>query len=336
MVLGFKSFAKIQRKIQISKFLMIFLLYSIKSCTFAPKQKLYHMTTSLPSVALIYDFDGTLAPGNMQEFGLLQAIGYPNPNDFWDLCDRIAKTNDAGGIAVVMYAIQAEAQRAGIRCTRDMLREFGKTVQFFAGVVEWFDHINQYAAQIGVQVKHYINSSGIKEMIEGCAIAHQFEQIYACTYLYDSNGDACWPSVVVDYTKKTQFLFKINKGIREVSDRVRINEFVPSDQRPVPFERMIYFGDGETDVPCMRTIKANGGHSFAVYGNEKKRMLAQQLLSEGRVNFACPADYTEDGQMMEIVKRILDKIKADYTLSQHQSVNRDMLNMFSVLGDTME
>ena len=195
------------------------------------------MTTSLPSVALIYDFDGTLAPGNMQEFGLLQAIGYPNPNDFWDLCDRIAKTNDAGGIAVVMYAIQAEAQRAGIRCTRDMLREFGKTVQFFAGVVEWFDHINQYAAQIGVQVKHYINSSGIKEMIEGCAIAHQFEQIYACTYLYDSNGDACWPSVVVDYTKKTQFLFKINKGIREVSDRVRINEFVPSDQLGNNLER---------------------------------------------------------------------------------------------------
>ena len=173
-------------------------------------------------------------------------------------------------------------------------------------------------------------------MIEGCEIAHEFERIYACTYLYDSNGDACWPSVVVDYTKKTQFLFKINKGIREVSDKVRINEFVPSNERPVPFERMIYFGDGETDVPCMRTVKSNGGHSFAVYGNDKKRMLAQQLLSEGRVNFACPADYTEDGQMMEIVKRILDKIKADYTLSQHQSVNRDTLNMYSALGDTME
>lgn len=290
----------------------------------------------LPTVALIYDFDGTLVPGNMQEFGLLQAIGYPNPNDFWDLCDRIAKTNDAGGISVVMYAIQTEAQRAGIRCTRQMLRDFGKTVQFFPGVLQWFEHINQYAAQIGVQVKHYVNSSGIKEMIEGCAIAQQFENIYACTYLYDSNGDACWPSVVVDYTKKTQFLFKINKGIREVSDRVRINEFVPSDERPVPFERMIYFGDGETDVPCMRTVKSNGGHSFAVYGNDNKRALAQQLLSEGRVNFACPADYTENGRMMEIVKRILDKIKADYTLSQHQSENRDTLSMFSALGDTME
>ena len=294
------------------------------------------MTHTLPTVALVYDFDGTLAPGNMQEFGLLQSIGYENPAEFWNLCDQIAKTNDAGGIAVVMYAIQTEAQRAGIRCTRDMLREFGKKVLFFPGVIKWFDAINRYATEIGVEVKHYINSSGIKEMIEGCEIAKEFERIYACTYLYDSNGDACWPSVVVDYTKKTQFLFKINKGIREVSDKVRVNEFVPSDERPVPFERMIYFGDGETDVPCMRTVKSNGGYSFAVYGNDKKRALAMQLLSEGRVNFACAADYTEEGEMMEIVKRILDKVKIDYTLSQHEAENRDTLNMFTSIGDSLE
>lgn len=294
------------------------------------------MTTNIPTVALVYDFDGTLAPGNMQEFGLLQALGYDNPNDFWNLCDQIAKTNDAGGIAVVMYAIQAEAQRAGIPCTREMLRTFGEKVQFFHGVVEWFDHINAYAYELGIQLKHYINSSGIKEMIEGCAIAKHFENIYACTYLYDTKGEVCWPSVVVDYTKKTQFLFKINKGIREVSDRVRINEFVPSDERPIPFERMIYFGDGETDIPCMRTVKSNGGHSFAIYGNEKKRTLAQQLLAEGRVNFACAADYSSEGEIMKIVMRILDKIKADYTLSQHGVENRDTLNMFAALGETME
>lgn len=294
------------------------------------------MNTTLPTVALVYDFDGTLAPGNMQEFGFLQAIGYHHPGEFWNLCDQIAKTNDAGGIAVVMYALQAEAQRAGIRCTRDLLRSFGHKIEFFPGVVKWFDTINAYAAQIGGELKHYINSSGVKEMIEGCAIAHEFERIYACTYLYDSNGDACWPSVVVDYTKKTQFLFKINKGIREVSDRVRVNEFVPTNERPIPFERMIYFGDGETDVPCMRTVKSNGGYSFAVYGNDKKRLLAQQLQAEGRVNFACVADYTEGSEMMEIVKRILDKVKADYTLSQHESDNRDTLSMFTVLGESLE
>jgi hypothetical protein len=269
----------------------------------------------MPVVAMVYDFDGTLAPGNMQEFGLLKALGYDNPNDFWNLCDQLSKTNDAGSIAVVMYALQAAARQAGIPFTRQGLREYGRAVSFFPGVEEWFDKVNAYAAQIGVEVKHYINSSGIKEMVEGCAIAKHFEKIYACTYLYDSQGEVCWPAVVVDYTKKTQFLFKISKGVLEVSDKVRVNEYMPEDERPVPFERMIYFGDGETDVPCMRTVKTEGGYSFAVYGNEKKQSVAQQLLSEGRVNFACEADYTEDGEIMKKVRHILDKVKAEHALS---------------------
>ena len=269
----------------------------------------------LPTVALVYDFDGTLAPGNMQEFGLLKALGYDNPNDFWDYCDQLAKSNDAGSISVVMYALQAAAKQAGIPLTREGLQAFGQEVSFFPGVLEWFDKINAYADELGIQVKHYINSSGVKEMVEGCAIAKYFEKIYACTYLYDNQGEACWPAVVVDYTKKTQFLFKISKGVLEVSDRVRVNEYMPEEERPVPLDRMIYFGDGETDVPCMRTVKAEGGHSFAVYGNEKKRKVAEQLLAEGRVNFACEADYSENGEIMKIVRHILDKVKADYALS---------------------
>ena len=268
----------------------------------------------MPVVAMVYDFDGTLAPGNMQEFGLLKALGYDNPNDFWDHCDQLAKSNDAGSISVVMYALQAAAKQAGIPLTREGLQAFGQEVSFFPGVLEWFDKINTYADELGIQVKHYINSSGVKEMVEGCAIAKYFEKIYACTYLYDNQGEACWPAVVVDYTKKTQFLFKISKGVLEVSDRVRVNEYMPEEERPVPLDRMIYFGDGETDVPCMRTVKAEGGHSFAVYGNEKKRKVAEQLLAEGRVNFACEADYSENGEIMKIVRHILDKVKADYAL----------------------
>ena len=269
----------------------------------------------MPVVAMVYDFDGTLAPGNMQEFGLLKALGYDNPNDFWNHCDQLAKSNDAGSISVVMYALQAAAKQAGIPLTREGLQAFGQEVSFFPGVLEWFDKINAYADELGIQVKHYINSSGVKEMVEGCAIAKYFEKIYACTYLYDNQGEACWPAVVVDYTKKTQFLFKISKGVLEVSDRVRVNEYMPEEERPVPLDRMIYFGDGETDVPCMRTVKAEGGHSFAVYGNEKKHKVAEQLLTEGRVNFACEADYSENGEIMKIVRHILDKIKADYALS---------------------
>ena len=148
-------------------------------------------------------------------------------------------------------------------------------------------------------------------------IAKRFENIYACSFLYNVDGVAYWPAVAVDYTTKTQFLFKINKGIREISDNKRINEFVAKEDRPIPFERMIYMGDGETDVPCMSVVKEQGGHSIAVYGNRKKKTVAERLIKENRVNFVCKADYTEGSEIHTTVKLILDKIRADYDFEQH-------------------
>jgi hypothetical protein len=175
-------------------------------------------------------------------------------------------------------------------------------------VKEWFGLINEYGKTIGLNIKHYINSSGLKEMIEGTPIAREFENIYACSFLYNVDGIAYWPAVAVDYTTKTQFLFKINKGIREVSDNKRVNEYVAKEDRPIPFERMIYFGDGETDVPSMSVVKEQGGHSIAVYGNSNKQATAMQLQKEDRVNYACKADYSENGEIYTIVKQILDEI----------------------------
>ena len=235
-----------------------------------------------------------------------------------------------------MYELIKYSKFKGKSLRREYFKQIGADVQLYPGVESWFENVNAYAAEHGIEVEHYVISSGLREIIEGSEIAGEFKKIYASSYLYNADDVAVWPAQAVNYTNKTQFIFKINKGIREVSDRVRVNEFVPTDERPVPFERMIYFGDGETDVPCMRTVKSNGGHSFAVYGNDKKRALAQQLLSEGRVNFACAADYTENSEMMVIVKRVLDKIKADYTLTQHEVENRDTLNMFAALGDSLE
>ena len=182
--------------------------------------------------------------------------------------------------------------------------------------------INSYGKSIGLDVKHYINSSGLKEMIEGTSIAHEFENIYACSFLYDVNGVAYWPAVAVDYTAKTQFLFKINKGIKEVSDTKKINEYVLEKDRPVPFERMIYFGDGETDIPCMKMVKEHGGHSIAVYGNPSKKATAMKLIEENRVNFACIADYRKDKEMFGVVKRVLDKIKSDYEFERLLEVHK--------------
>jgi len=261
-------------------------------------------------VALVYDFDGTLSPGNMQEFGFVQAIG-KDPKQFWDKTVNMAITNDASGILCYMYLMLQEAAANNISLKRESFRRFGAKVELYKGVTEWFSLINEYGKSVGLNIKHYINSSGLREMIEGTPIAGEFENIYACSFLYNVDGVAFWPAVAVDYTTKTQFLFKISKGIREVSDNKKINEYVAKEDRPIPFEHMIYFGDGETDVPSMSVVKGQGGHSVAVYGDAKKHATAMQLVQEDRVNYACKADYTEGEELCKTVKKILDKISTD-------------------------
>lgn len=269
------------------------------------------MAKKQPVVALIYDFDGTLSPGNMQEFGFIQATG-KTKEAFWEQNRKLSEGRDANGILTYMYQMLTEAKMNRISLKRESFREFGKNVELFNGVKEWFSLINEYGRSIGLDVKHYINSSGLKEMIEGTPIAKKIENIYACSFLYDVDGIAVWPAVAVDYTAKTQFIFKINKGIKEISDNRKINQYIPEEERPIPFSRMIYFGDGETDIPCMKMVKEHGGHSIAVYANSNKKTTAQQLIRNNRVNFICRADYTEGKEMHMIVKRVLDIIKADY------------------------
>lgn len=267
-------------------------------------------------VALVYDFDGTLSPGNMQEFGFVQAIG-KDPEAFWEKVNELATKNDASGILCYMYLMLQEAKTNGISLKRNSFRKFGSMVELFKGVEDWFSMINDYGKLKGINIKHYINSSGLKEMIEGTPIAKRFENIYACSFLYNVDGVAYWPAVAVDYTTKTQFLFKINKGIKEISDNKKINEYVAKEDRPIPFERMIYLGDGETDVPSMKVVKEYGGHSIAVYGSRKQKTTAQRLIKEDRVNFVCKADYTENSEIHTAVSLILDKIRADYDFQQH-------------------
>jgi phosphoserine phosphatase len=266
-------------------------------------------------VALVYDFDGTLSPGNMQEFGFVQALG-KDPKDFWEKTGQLAKENDANAILCYMYLMLQEAKANNISLKRKSFKQFGSQIELYEGVEEWFAGINEYGKSIGLNIKHYINSSGLREMIEGTKIASEFENIYACSFLYDVDGIAYWPAVAVDYTTKTQFLFKINKGIKEVSDNKKINEYLAKEERPIPFERMIYFGDGETDIPSMRVVKEQGGHSIAVYGNPSKKATARKLIHEDRVNFAGKADYSEGKEIDTTVRKILEKIRADYDFQQ--------------------
>lgn len=268
-----------------------------------------------PIVALIYDFDGTLSPGNMQEFGFIQAIG-KNPEEFWKMSDDIAIGQDASNILSYMKLMFDEAKKAGIKLRREDFRSFGRDVKLFDGVKEWFRLTKAYGAEHGVKVEHYINSSGLAEIIEGTPIAKEFKRIFACTFLYNDNGEAEWPGVAVDYTAKTQFLFKINKGILSVRDSKKVNESQLEEKKRIPFPNMIYFGDGETDIPCMKIVKMFGGNSIAVYNPDipRKKKAAQKLLRQERVNFITPATYTKESRTYKLVCSIIDKIRADHDL----------------------
>ena len=270
-----------------------------------------------PIVALIYDFDGTLSPGNMQEFGFIQAIG-KKPQEFWQQSDEIAQDQDASNILSYMKMMVDEAKKSDIKLRREDFKKFGQSIELFEGVTEWFSLINDYGKARGVKIEHYINSSGLAEMIEGTPIAKEFKRIFACSFIYNQEGEAEWPGVAVDYTAKTQFLFKINKGILSVRDNKKVNESQAEDNKRIPFPHMIYFGDGETDVPCMKIVKMFGGNSIAVYNPEikKKVNVARKLLRQGRVNFITPARYTKESRTYEVVCSIIDKIRIDFDLAR--------------------
>ena len=273
--------------------------------------------TKKPIVALIYDFDGTLSPGNMQEFGFIQAVG-KTKEEFWKMSDGIAVENDASNVLAYMQLMYDEAKKAGIRLRKESFREFGKDIELFPGVREWFHIVNSYGKSKGIRVEHYINSSGLKEIIEGSPIAKEFKHVYAGTFIYDGNGDAKWPGVAVDYTAKTQFIFKINKGVTSAHDTKIVNAKIAAENKRIPYTNMIYFGDGETDIPCTKIVGMFGGNPIAVYdsADSRKKAVAEKLRRQGRVKFTAPADYSAGSRAYQLVCAIIDKIAADEHLRQ--------------------
>ena len=268
------------------------------------------MCNKRTKVALVYDFDGTLSPGNMQEYGFIQALG-KSPEEFWHRSNSISEELEMNGVLAYMKIMIDEARKAGISLKRDSFVQFGRNIELYPGVREWFSLVNGYGAERGVAVEHYIISSGMTELIEGSEIAHEFKKVFASSFLYDETGDAVWPAVAIDFTNKTQFLFKITKGIMDIADNRKVNRQVPDEDKPVPFSNMIYVGDGETDIPCMKIVKMFGGNAIAVYNSDAKKATAQQLLDQDRVNFMAPTDYTEGGEMFSLVKVIIDKVRAE-------------------------
>ena len=274
-----------------------------------------------PIVALIYDFDKTLSPKDMQEYSFLPGIRV-EPDRFWGLCADFAQDHQMDGVLTYMYLMKKMAQ-GELDLSREKLRELGRDVAFFPGVETWFDRINAIGEQNGVAVEHYIISSGLTEIIQGSAIGGKFKAVFAASFCYDAAGQPVWPSTAVNYTNKTQYLFRINKGILDVTNDRDLNAYTPEYMRRVPFTNMIYVGDGLTDVPCMKMTKQKGGYSIVVHAPGKDEM-ADDMLLQGRVDFSVPADYTEGSEIEQIVTMLMRRILATHELSLRHAQQMQM------------
>lgn len=272
------------------------------------------------TVAMMYDFDKTLCTKDMQEYTFIPALNM-KPAEFWEKAKALSDEYGMDKILAYMHLMLRESRRASHSIRREDFVKLGQDVEYFEGVEDWFGKINQVGKSLGIEIEHYIISSGLCEIIEGSRIHKYFKKVYACEFLYDENGVACWPKNAVNYTTKTQFLFRINKGALELNDDETLNANIPEDDRRVPFRNMIYIGDGMTDIPCMRLVKEYGGYSIAVYsGKQRKtsnRGVAERLLREHRVNFAEKADYREDSVLFQTVVTILQKMAAEEKLVSH-------------------
>jgi hypothetical protein len=263
-------------------------------------------------MAIAYDFDGTLAPGNIQENSFIPEIGMKQAS-FWQENKSRAEKHEADEVLSYMTFMLERASAKDIPVRRQDFARHGKSVPLFKGVADWFARNNERARTRGIKLQHYVISSGIKEMIEATAIGKKFTKIFASSFAYDANGAAKWPALAINYTTKTQYLFRINKGALSVHDHGLINDFVPHEERPMPFTNIIFIGDGETDIPCMRLVRDQGGHSIAVYqpGSSKKKARAEKLITDKRADFIAPADYSKGARLDEIISAITDKIAAN-------------------------
>ncbi len=279
-----------------------------------------------PVVAICYDFDKTLSPDDMQAQGYIQSVGY-DVSDFWKKSNAMAWDNEMDQNLAYMYLMKQEAE-GKILFTREKLAEYGAHVQLFPGVESWFRRIREYGQSKGVIVEHYIISSGLKEMIEGTSVAKEgaFERIYASSFYYNERNMAVWPAQVVNYTNKTQFLFRIEKGVLDINDP-QVNEPFSPEAIRVPFSNMIYIGDSDTDVPCMRLVTANGGHAIGVYDTQTRdKAKVYKMMRDGRIRYFAPADYSPGTELDTLVKAIIDRTAANEALEEmHYRYKRERM-----------
>jgi len=262
------------------------------------------------TIAIVYDFDGTLSPQPMQEYTVLPKLGV-EPADFWRWVDHEKVNDQAEGMLVYMRHLLEQAESKRIHIGRDDFAAMARYIEYFAGVETWFKRMNNFVRTAGkgqIKLRHYLISAGLKEILEGTSLRKYFSRIYASEYHYDHHGVATFPKVLITDTTKTQYLFRINKGREQQTES--INEHMPEHERPIPFSNMIYIGDGHTDVPSMTVTRQNGGNAVAVYNpvSDKSLQTCQELLQARRADFIAPADYRHNGILEKRMKLLLNSV----------------------------
>ena len=276
-----------------------------------------------PIIAFLYDFDKTLCTTDMQDYTFIPSLGY-TPGEFWSIANSFGFENRMDGLLAYMYTMIEECRKKGIRLSRDYLVSCGHAIELFPGVEDWFARINAFGETLGVEIEHYVLSSGLREIIEGSGVSHEFKEIYACEFFYNEEGLASWPKLDVNFTNKTQFVYRINKGILDVAKDKELNASMPDDSKRIPFTNMIYIGDGLSDVPCMKMMRAYGGQAVAVY-QDSNRAGVEDLLAKGRVDFIFPADYRSGTLFDETMKNIVRKMAiADALAEENQQQLRSL------------
>lgn len=273
-----------------------------------------------PVLAVCYDFDRTLTPGDMQAQGFIQSVG-EDVNEFWRQSNKLAVENDMDMNLAYMLTMVKKA-KGKFYVTRRALNEYGAKIELYRGAEEWFGRIDEYGRERGICVEHYIISSGLKEMIEGTAIARHFKKIYASAFCYDEDGVPVWPAQAINYTNKTQFLFRIEKGCLDINDHEGVNEYIRPEELRVPLRNVVYIGDSDTDIPCMKLVNSYGGHAIGVFDPEKKnKQKVFRLMANNRIRYFAPADYSEGGELDGLLKAVIDKTAAYEKLEERHVEN---------------
>ncbi len=257
-------------------------------------------------IGILYDFDKTLCTTDMQEYSFIKNLDM-NSSDFWGEAAKLTKKHDLEKILSYMFVMIRECKKRNIPLTEEYLNKCGENVVLYRGVETWFDRINKFGAQMGVEIEHYIISSGTYEIIQGTPIAKYFKRIYACRYMYDENGEAIWPSLAINYTLKTQYIYRISKGILDVTDDYNLNRLQDESLRRIAYRNMIYIGDGLTDIPCMKMVKEKGGKSIALYPTGRSEAV-RPLVDDDRINYVCVADYSPNSTLEKIVKLMIENM----------------------------